>query len=230
VSPAAILVVPLALRRYRFTIWVIASTAVANLLVLLIYPGSYLHNLRQVGPSLTGFPFSAASWLSSWSLYSVLPKTAGLFFGETATHSLVQVRGSFTALPALAYIAALFFIVRRARVPEWCWGVLALASLQVLTPVSFTYTTAWAAVGAVWFARGSIVGLPDDGEPHNALRVLVLLLLTATLTPSVFTMSGSGGFGFPVMMYFSPLLVIVTMVAAVGASLRPAREPALQAV
>ncbi len=104
--------------------------------------------------------------------------------------------------------------------------MLALASLQALTPVTYVYTTAWAAVGAVWFARGSIIGLPDDGEPHTALRVLVLLLLTATLTPSVFTMSGAGGFRFPVTMYLSPLLLVVTMAVAVYESLRPTRAPA----
>jgi hypothetical protein len=178
---------------------------------------------------LTGYRFSPASWLASWSLYSIVPKTAGLLFGGDAADRLVRVPGSVTGIAALAYLAALFVVVRRGRVPEWCWGLLALASLQLLTPVSFMYTTAWAAVGAVWFARGSIIGLPDDGEPHTALRVLVLLLLTATLTPSVFKMSGVDRFEVPVMMYLSPLLALATMVAAVGTSLRPVREPALRA-
>ncbi len=92
VSPAGLLVVPLALRRYRFTIWVIASTVIVNLMGLLIYPGSYFHNLRQVVPSLTGYRFATQSWFASWSLYSTIPKTVGLLFGRDATRARSFIR------------------------------------------------------------------------------------------------------------------------------------------
>ena len=50
--PAALLVVPLALRRYRFTALVAGSAVVVNLLVLAVFPGGYIHNLRAVVPAL----------------------------------------------------------------------------------------------------------------------------------------------------------------------------------
>jgi hypothetical protein len=103
-----------------------------------------------------------------------------------------------------------------------------LATIQVLVPVSFVYTAAWASLAAVWYCRGSIVdagvGDPptDDPAAFVTLRILLLLTLTVTLAPSVFTISGTRG-QTPLAMYSSPVLILLTLCASVVVSLRPGR-------
>jgi hypothetical protein len=231
--PAALLVVPLAFRRYKFTLLVAVSAVAVNVLALAFYAGGFLRNLRAVADVLVLKPPIAAvapnQKLTSWSLYSVLPKTAGLLFGPSAVDGLLAARGLVTWLPAVFYVVGLFFVIRRGRVPQWCWGPLTLASTQLLVPVSFGYTTAWAALAAVWYAKGSIVDTaaddraPEDDSAYVALRIMLLLALAGTLVPSVFTISGSGGFEIPLTMYASPVLIFLTLCVAIFHSSRPVR-------
>ncbi len=53
------------------------------------------------------------------------------------------------------------------------------------------------------------------------MRISLLLALAATLVPSVFTISGSGGFRTPLAEYLSPVLLLATLCVAVIQSLRP---------
>jgi len=112
-------------------------------------------------------------------------------------------------------------------VPQWCWGPLALASIQLVVPLSFVYTTAWAPLAAIWFAWGYLISTraktDTGGVPAESvsLRILVLLALVVTLAPSVFTISGSGGFETPLAQYLSPVLILVTLGTAIIFSFRP---------
>src|SRR5262249_24560511 len=162
--------------------------------------------------------------LSSWSLYSVIPKTGGLLLGSASVRGLLAADGLATWIPALAYLGALYFIIVRRRVPQWCWGPLALASMQLLVPISYVYTSAWALPAAVWYVQGRLIPLPDrssidDAVGHVILRLLLLLALTATLVPSVFTIAGSGGFDISTTALLSPLLLFVTLGVAFVSSI-----------
>jgi hypothetical protein len=164
--------------------------------------------------------------LYSWSLYSLVPKTAGLMFGRSAVTSLLAPGGLSTWVPTIVYLGGVYFVIRRGRVPQWCWGTLGLASVQLFDPVSFVYTTAWAPVAAIWYASGNFVEIrdrdPADDNPRQwvTLRIMLLLALIATLAPSVFTISGPGGFTTPLTEYLSPLLLLVTLCTATIQSLR----------
>jgi hypothetical protein len=226
--PAALLVVPLALRRYRFTTLVAASAVALNLLALMLYPGGYLRNLRAALPAQGSLQLTQANPLDSWSLYSILPKTAGFFFGPSAANQLVAPGRILLWLPSAIYLCCVYYVIRRAVVPQWCWGPLALASVQMVVPVSAVYCTAWAPIAAVWFAWGYLVrqqrtgAMGENGESQwVALRVLILITLTVTLTPSIFTLTGADGFTVPAARYLSPLLVFATLVMATVRSVRP---------
>ncbi len=235
--PAALLVVPLALRRYKFTLLVAGSAVLANLIVLLAVPGGYLQNVWATLADLRGSS-SPINQLSSWSLYSVIPKTAWLYAGGSVVNQLLAPKTWLLWLPSVLYVFGLYVVIRRGRVPQWCWGPLALATIQLVVPVSYVYSTAWAPLAAVWFAWGSPV---DTGAPAShdrparewvGLRIMVLGVLTATLTPSVFTIAGSGGFHTPLAQYLSPMLLVLTMCTAVVYSFRsigpvPETSPAL---
>lgn len=224
--PAALLVVPLALRRYRFTALVAGSAVLVNLLTLTAYPGGYMRNLRALVPALEGTS-SPSTQLSSWSLYSVIPRTAGLLDGPSSVHHLLAPKGLVIWLPSILYVCGLYFVIWRGRVPQWCWGPLALASIQLVVPLSFVYTTAWAPLAAIWFAWGYLISTraktDTGGVPAESvsLRILVLLALVVTLAPSVFTISGSGGFETPLAQYLSPVLILVTLGTAIIFSFRP---------
>ena len=197
-----------------------------NLLTLAAYPGGYVRNLRALVPALEGTS-SPSPQLSSWSLYSVVPRTAGLVDGPSSVHHLLAPKGLVLWLPSILYVCGLYFVIWRGRVPQWCWGPLALASIQLVAPLSFVYTTAWAPLAAVWFASGYLVSTraktDTGGVPAESilLRILLLLALVVTLAPSVFTISGSGGFETPLAQYLSPLVILVTLVTAIIVSFRP---------
>jgi hypothetical protein len=229
--PAAILIVPLALRRYRFTALVGGAAVALNLLSLLMFPGGYFKNLRAVPSAMISYKLNGgATQLASWSLFSLIPKTAGLLLGPSAAHGLLTPDRALLWLPSIIYLIGVYLLIRRGRVPQWCWGPLALASLQLVVPLSFAYTTAWAPLSAIWFAWGHLVDKPVD-EPHAgitatsvALRIFILLGLTATLVPSVFTIPGPDGFSTPLTQYLSPLFMFVTLCIALTYSLRPSRS------
>jgi len=165
--------------------------------------------------------------LTSWSLYSIIPKTAGLLFGSSVVHQFLEPRGILIWLPSILYMAGLYFVIRRGRVPQWCWGPLSLATVQLVVPLSFVYTTAWAPAAAVWFAWGNFIDIgaePNrsaDTNKFDALRIMLLCALTATLAPSVFTLSGSGTFNTALTAYLSPALLLLTFITAFVYSVRP---------
>ena len=222
--PAALLVVPLGLRRYRFTVLVAMTAVVANLLALVVFPGGYIRNLRAVLPALEG-KIAPLTQLSSWSLYSLIPKTSGLLFGNSSVTPLLAPKSPVIWLPGILYILGVFVVIRKGRVPQWCWGPLSLASIQLVAPLSFVYTTAWAPVAAVWFAWGGLVEIRDGDLRDNRvtnwvlLRTLLLLGLTATLVPSIFSISGTGGFDTPAARFVSPAVLMVTLGVAIFYSL-----------
>jgi hypothetical protein len=224
--PAAVLVVPLGLRRYRFTLLVAASAVVVNFIAVLFFPGGPIQNLRGFLTALKGI-YAPMIQLFSWSLYSLVPKTAGLMFGRTAITPLLAPGGIYTWVPSVLYLLGVYFVIRRGRVPQWCWGPLGLASIQLFDPVSFVYTTGWAPAAALWYASGHFVEIRDrdrgqDGPTEwMTLRIMVLGALIVTLAPSVFTVTGSGGFTTQLTEYLSPLFLAVTLCTAVIQSLSP---------
>jgi hypothetical protein len=230
--PAAILIVPLALRRYRFTALVAGSALALNLLSLLMFPGGYLKNLRAVPAAMISYKLNGGvTQLESWSLFSLIPKTAGLLLGPSAANGLLTPDRALLWLPSVLYLIAVYFLIRRARVPQWCWGPLALASIQLIVPLSFAYTAAWAPLSAIWFAWGHLVKDSME-EPHTnrpatlALRILILLGLMAALVPSVFTIPGPDGFTTPLTPYLSPLFMFVSLCVATAYAILPSRpEP-----
>jgi hypothetical protein len=155
--------------------------------------------------------------LTSWSVYSIIPKTAGLLFGPSAVPRLLEPRGILIWLPSIVYLGAVYFVIRRGRVPQWCWGALSLATIQLIVPLSFVYTTAWAPAAAVWFAVGNLID--RRAEPTHlagttmltTLRIMLLCALTATLAPSVFTLAGDGTFNTALTAYLSPVLLLLTL-------------------
>src|SRR5262249_1842463 len=159
--PAALLIVPLALRRYRFVLGVAVAAAIANLMPLLLYPGGISRNIREVTSATRGH-YAPLDQLASWSLYSVIPKTSAFLLGPNRVFDLLAPKGPFIWLPSLVYAGALYLVIARGRIPQWCWGPLALATLQLLVPVSFVYTTAWASIAAVWYSVGHLVDI--DGR------------------------------------------------------------------
>jgi hypothetical protein len=228
--PAALLVVPLALRRYRFTLLVAFSALALNLAALAIIPGGYVRNLRAAIPAMTSLRLVSGSQMQFWGLYSLIPKVVGLLTGPAHLAYLLNPGRIVVDIPSVIYLVLLYIVIRSNRVPQWCWGSLSLACIQLIGPVGGTYTTGWACAAALWFAWGSF--LPEgairkssnsDSEDDLLLRILLMLAITASLTPSVFSVFGIDQFGVPANDLLSPALLFVTLCVAVVKSLLPRR-------
>jgi hypothetical protein len=235
--PATLLVVPIALRRYRFTAIVVSSTMFVNAVALAALPGGFFGNLRALNSALKSSSSVAYLQLASWSIYSIVPKTAGLFWGMSTQHSLLDPKSLVIWLPSIAYLVGVYLIIRIGKVPQWCWGPLALATTQLFVPLSFVYTAGWASAAAVWFAWGSLVEVRrpldvENGSTGNwvLLRVMVLSSLAATLIPSVFTVSGVEGFQTPLTRYLSPVLILLTLCVALVVSFRKVDKRSTKAI
>ena len=220
--PAALLIVPLGLRRYRFAVTVAASALMANLAVLIIFPGGYVSNLRNVVPALTSLRLHTGTQLLSWNIYSLVPKFVGLVSGPDISPRLTTPNSNILWLFSVGYLVVVWFIVARQRVPQWCWGPLALASLQVVVTLSYAYATIWAFLGCIWFACGNLVPVADplmSDRRAKLLRYSVLAMLAVTSAPSAVQLIGVQGYQTPLTQLLSPLLVIWTLGLALFCSI-----------
>ena len=226
--PAVLLVVPIALRRYRFSALVATSALGINLLALAFIPGGYGKNLHAAVPAMTSQRLTNLSQFDSWSLYSLLPKTVGLLLGPDHASRFLFPSRILLWLPSILYLVLVFVIIRRQRVPQWCWGALSLASIQLVVPLSGAYTTGWACLAAIWFAWGSLIQaepITSDNEAVNKenmpLRIVLMLALSASLVPSIFRIYGTGGLSISATRFLSPALLFVTLCLALAKSLMP---------
>ena len=219
--PVVLLVIPLALRRYRFSFAVLFAAVSTNLVALAFFPGGFIENLKVVIPAMTSQRLTTGTQLTSWSLYSLVPKVAGLLLGPTHVASLSNPGRLVIWIPSVVYLLLVFIIIRRRAVPEWCWGALALASLQLVVPLSGVYTTGWACLAAIWYIQGSLahaapnaVRAGDNAEQSVLLRVLVMLALLASIVPSAFTIGGANGFDVVATRLLSPAFLFLTLCVA----------------
>ena len=193
---------------------------------MLAIPGGFSRNLHAAIPALTSQALTTASQFNTWGLYSIVPKTVGLFLGPSHAGGLANPHGfELWALP-FAYLLLLFVVIWRQRVPQWCWGPLSLASLQLIPPLSAVYTTGWACLAAIWYCVGSITEVGSASkrglrQPREdvPLRILVGLAIAASLVPSAFTLSGAGGLSIVATVYLSPALLLIALCLAVAKSL-----------
>ena len=231
VFPVLLLVIPLALRRYRFATFVFSCAVLLNLLALLCIPGGYIENFRTVVPAMSSGALASGSLLTTWSLYSLVPKMADLLLGPSHIGHLLDPSRFWSWLPAVLYLVLVFLIIRFRRVPQWCWGALSLGSIQLVLPFSAAYTTGWACLAAIWFARGSLMNMElchSDERPafHDdmILRVIVLLALVVTLVPSSISIAGVGGSSVLATYLLSPALLLATLCLALVRTVHPRTE------
>jgi len=216
--PAALLIVPLGLRRYRFAILVGATAIVLNFSALLFFPGGLFENLKRLMPALTSLNLHNGTELLSWNIYSLVPKAVGLVAGAGVSSGLKQPDSKILWAFSALYLLGVWLIIARRRVPQWCWGPLALASVQVVVPLSYSYSTIWSVLGCVWFAKGELFKVADPQMAHRrtaVLRASVLLTLVVTTVPSALELVGVHGFETPLTAFLSPLFLTCTFGIAV---------------
>ena len=165
--PAALLVVPLGLRRYRFAAIVASSAIAVSVIPLLFFPKGIVRNYSCNGVSCNVvkvcFPSAAAAELESLLGHTEYGRVD---FRPIGGESSADAEPRLIWLPSVLYLCGIYFVIRRGRVPQWCWGPLSLATVQLLVPVSFVYTAAWAPIAAIWYAWGNFVDI-RSGRPFR---------------------------------------------------------------
>ena len=195
-----------------------------------IVPGPFVTNAHDLLTSAlqqqASRPFM--SQVDSFSLYSLIPKFAGLLFGPAAASRFLNPSRYYLWLPSLAYMLGSFALVWRQRVPQWCWGPLSLAALQLVLPLSSFYSEMWACLAAIWFVKGNLIAVRGKNVQASegttrfcGLRVLVLLAVCASLAPAAFSIGGVGGFTVLGIRVLSPALVLVALCATLAYSYVP---------
>jgi len=234
--PVLLLVGPLALRRYRFVIVTAGTALIMTIGALLVLPAGPVENARRYIGWLVGYGDDGV-WSGNWSFQSLLRQSTDLATSAGTADALFGGSPIVAFAPGLLWLALLAVVISRGRVPQWCWGPLLLATLQVAVPVSYTYITSWAILAAIWFGRGDLINLEGQqkstGNVSDAGQRLLALstaaMLTATLTPFAFRFIAPSGAVISVMPLLSPLLIALTGVLALALSLWPkAQTPVTQ--
>jgi hypothetical protein len=227
-----LVLVALARRRRRFATNTVAVALTLTFVSWLALPGDRLQNLAAIVLSqveATGGPdFNYAERIWANFGFNGLAANLSLPFGAPGPSSAIGLSLS------VAWIAIVVTVSCRRRFPQWVWGALGLASLQLAQPYAAGYTTSWAVLAAIWFGSGVVIprdsaGLDNEADDRwtLALRILAICALASTLLPMALRPQIGESF-VAVQQVLSPLVwLVVGLVAFVGSFTRvaPIRLP-----
>ena len=190
ISPLILILVPTVFGFIRFTIKTAAGAMAVSLLIMLTLPGTWPDNLTGFITNLLDFAGEAAP-SKNFSTSGVVQQLTMAMHEIGWLTETERIHLWFSALTTLAWSVGLFLVLKRRRVPQWLWGGLSLATMQVLSPVSLPYSLLWAPLALVWFLRGSMPGIsakvPQEpikyGLQESRLRWLWLSTLVILLAP-----------------------------------------------
>lgn len=227
-------------KRRSFATNTIAVVLAISVTAWLALPDSRIDNLGNIvrgqlgatnGPDLTA---AERVWANT-SLHGLLAnieRLAGELGGTVWHFDTPHFSGLIVTLTCLVGVGV---VTWRRRVPQWVWGIMVLATLQLAQPYASMYTASWATLAAVLFGLGSVVPADLAGRDNErvdrwirSLRVLAVCALAATLLPLALRPEVGGHF-LAVQQIMSPGLWLAFGVVALAASLArpaPAEMPA----
>ena len=220
--PIVLLVIPLAYRKWRLAAIVTLMAGVISSLLFAIMPGGLFENIRNYLTALATFSGQGLP-THNYSFVGAIHQLVALRIGDSEVSGWLSTHSYMPWLIALGWLLLIWVIIVGRRVPQWCWGPLALASLQVVAPISYAYTLGWAGLAGVWFIRGNLI--PDSPNPTGkdpvvlapwaqlTLRVLTMGTLLVTLTPiGIMVTNGTVSTSFAPIL--SPGMIAVTGLVA----------------
>jgi hypothetical protein len=222
--PIVLLVIPLAYRRWRLVTVVTLAAVGISMLLFALLPGGMFQNIGDYMEALKTYSGRGSS-THNYSFMGPLHHLLALRVGDTAAFDFLGSHPSVWILSSLVWLLMIWVVIVGRRVPQWCWGPLALASLQVLPPLSFAYSLSWAVLAGVWFIRGTLIPDPPDSLrlprvvlapwEESTLRILTMACLLVTLTP-IAIMVTTGTTSTLLSSMLSPVLIFITGVVAVA--------------
>jgi Glycosyltransferase family 87 len=222
--PVVLLIIPLGLRRYKFALYAFLIAVVLNLFPLFFFPGSIDANFRNVIPSLTSLDLHQGTQLLSWNAYSPVPKIAELLCGTKTSFHLLMPNQYLLGMFGFAYLTGVFIVIRYQRIPQWCWGPLALSTLQMVVPLSYSYSAIWSFVGSIWFITANVFienyPLMSD-RVETFLRTATLVALAATVVPCSVQLYGASDLPVSLSPLLSSISLLFLLVIALFFTFKP---------
>lgn len=227
-STVVLLLIPLLHKRWSLAISAAATAIATSVAAIVMLPGNDFASLMNLTANVQAAVSSAyLPWDSSaLGLLRNLRTDPQNSFSESRISDLT-IWLSISAL----YVAMVAIIISRRRVPQWLWGGLILAGMQVLAPSSYQYGKSWAIFAAVWFVvrnfspgtdQYSKRGTHESGL-HPILQIIWLLALAFTLTPIPVRIPFAGG-SVAVESWLSVLLIVSALVGAFVSSVQTANN------
>lgn len=228
--PIFLLIVPIAYGKWRLAALITLSAGAISGVLFALMPGGIAHNVSNYVTALRSFGgMSIPDY--NYSFVGALQQAAAVPVGDSLAAGLARQPG-LSLLIAAAWLLLIWILIVGGRVPQWCWGPLALASLQVITPISYAYSLTWAGLAGVWFLRGELIPNPPArvGRSPEALspsqevflRILTMSALMVTLVPMGLAVT-TGEVTTTLAPLLSPVAIAATGVAALTLTLKRPR-------
>lgn len=218
--PIFLLIIPIAYREWRLTAQISLTAGAISAILFAALPGGMGENVANYVTALRSFG-GMANPDYNYSFVGALQQLTALLVGDSLAAGLAR-QSIISLLFAVAWLLLIWILIVVRRVPQWCWGPLALASLQVITPISYAYSLSWAGLAGVWFIRGDLIPNPPTrvGEPPVdlsssqtvCLRVLTMTALIVTLVPMPIVVN-TGAITTTLAPLLSPVTIAATGVA-----------------
>lgn len=233
-AAAAIKIVPIVLvvslvagRKWLMVLISLGTVVITTLLAAAVLPGGIL-------ASLQGFLAGATAFSQERLIHKDYSSTGMILqLATLVVPGIVSALGAYslwiTVGTSLAWIAVLYYIIRRRAVTGWVVGVLALASMQMVAPQAYAYGTWWAIFGALWIVGPSnFRDFVDVSSPPISQFVgnIAVIAVALTLSPLALEISIEG-IPFGIQSLFSPLLLWVLLLYVAIRSPRKEETPVM---
>lgn len=225
IFPIFLILIPLARRQWRHVAIIVISSLALTTVAFALIPGGFTTAIRGFWEGVMVFSGEAISHknYSSSGMFEQFAELVGGKFGQFAIENSVLI----SLLLAIIWISILFSLLVFDRRAGWSIGVLVLASMQVVPPVSYPYALWWASFAVVILIAPNnfpeAFSYKSKPENSNFISFIACLSVVVPLVPlAAELLIGERIFG--VQAFLSPLLLWILLISLATKALAKSRR------
>jgi hypothetical protein len=187
-------------RKYRFTIYVLLTTAISNIVASLAFGMSPLKIFSSILGAQSGY-VNEVSLQNSINISAAAFKAVYVLIrfidGESAAASYFQTHPQMIAVPGLIYLLAVVLICVQSRIPLWVRVVAAVSTIQMVVSASPRYDLSFSLLVGLVILQNFDGSSESDSLRHKPKEILVAIFCWLAFLLSVLPIVAS--------IYLAPL-------------------------